>query len=113
MTHFYKDMIPMRDPQYGWALEFPFSHVWGMNGPRNGLILRNCLANNFDINLLISNSHNTSIYTLSMVIVDTNVWSRRYNIFYPCAEQMAHLCISLSMGLAPGVNIRKLDAKAA
>ena len=30
VTHFYKDTVPLRDPQYGWALEFPYSNMFAV-----------------------------------------------------------------------------------
>ena len=54
--------------QYSWALEFPNSNVCSTIGPGNFLITKKCADNNLSIYLLISNSHGSSMYTLSMGI---------------------------------------------
>ena len=56
--------------QYGWALEFRYSNVCSKIGPGNFLITKKCSANNSSIDLLKSNSHSPSLYTLSMRVPD-------------------------------------------
>ena len=63
VTHFYNDTIPIYDPskslQHEWAQEFPD--------------YKTCLANNLSIDLRISNSHDPSMYTLSMAMTDMGI----------------------------------------
>ena len=49
--------------QYSWALEIPYSNVCNRNEPGNFPIT------NINLNLLINNSHDPSMYTLSMYII--------------------------------------------
>ena len=51
-----------------WALEFPFSIVCSANKPGKFPGYKTFLANNLSIYLLISNSYDSSKYTLSMII---------------------------------------------
>ena len=53
------------------------SNVCGTIGPRNFLIAKKGSANNFSIDLLISNSHGPSMYTLSQVATNSDVSPNR------------------------------------
>ena len=64
--------------EYAVWLGFGISqlNVCIMIGPRNFMIRKKCSANNLCINLLISNAHGSSMYTLSILISQhlLNVW---------------------------------------
>ena len=56
----HQDTMLMRDPQYGWALDFPYSKYCSMNGHGNFLITKNVRLT-IDISI-----YDPSMYTISM-----------------------------------------------
>lgn len=93
---------------YGWELEFPNKNGCSTIGPGN---FKKCSANNLSIDLLISNSHRSSMYTLSIVwplfklvlhvlrgTVHTALLYLYYRQFWGLLEQIIVISIVIRVG---------------